>query len=55
MQPISVLLVDNNTAFLRIVIRLSQEESQNEVVVIGAVERGEEVYCHPDSDPQSRV
>jgi len=42
MHPISVLLVGNDSIFLRLATRFLRECSDNEVVVIGAVGGGEE-------------
>lgn len=42
MSPISVLLVDDNAAFLNILTRFLQEHCQNEVVVGGTAGGGEE-------------
>ena len=43
MKPISVLLVDDNPAFLRIIARFLQEH--DDVVVIGTTDRGEEALA----------
>ncbi|MFB0535075.1 MAG: response regulator transcription factor [Anaerolineae bacterium] len=43
MNPISVLLVDDNPTFLRIATRLLQEQS--DVVVVGTAGEGEEVLA----------
>jgi DNA-binding NarL/FixJ family response regulator len=42
-KPISVLLVDDNPAFLRIATRFLQEH--NDIVVIGAADGGEEALA----------
>jgi DNA-binding NarL/FixJ family response regulator len=42
MGPISVLLVDDNPAFLRIATRFLQEQGHDEVIVVGAAGGGEE-------------
>ena len=42
MHPVSVLLVDDNPAFLRIATRFLQEQGHDEVVVVGAAGGGEE-------------
>jgi DNA-binding NarL/FixJ family response regulator len=42
MDPVSVLLVDDNPAFLRILTRFFQEHYQNEVMVIGTAGGGAE-------------
>jgi DNA-binding NarL/FixJ family response regulator len=41
MDPVSVLLVDDNPAFLRILTRFFREHCQNEVMVVGTAGRGE--------------
>ena len=43
MKPISVLLVDDNPAFLRIVTRFLQEH--DDIVIVGAADGGEEALA----------
>jgi DNA-binding NarL/FixJ family response regulator len=45
MAPISVLLVDDNLTFLRILQRFLEEYNHEEVVVLGAARGGEEALA----------
>lgn len=45
MGPISVLVVDDNPTFRRAVTRFLEEDCQGEVVVVGAVGKGEEALA----------
>ena len=42
MEPVSVLVVDDNLAFLRTVVRFLQAYSQGEVTVVGVANSGED-------------
>ncbi len=53
MNPISILLVDNNSSFREIVTRFLQEHFSAEVVVVGTANESEEALTYAqDMQPQ---
>ncbi len=54
MKPVTVLLVDDNSIFLRTLTRFLEEEGRDEVVVIGVAGSGEEALTQArDLRPQA--
>ncbi|MBI4199224.1 MAG: response regulator transcription factor [Chloroflexi bacterium] len=45
MGPVSILLVDDNPTFLRILVRFLEVHHQNEVVIVGTAGGGEEALA----------